>query len=93
MTQFLAIVVYRSLVAGVRTSKLDFQVRWFSAANEAEVRTRIEAEPLSSYIGGEGDQVLWELAEIMAVERFEPRTSGDEVIGFIAEMDELSDLA
>ncbi|MBL9081184.1 MAG: hypothetical protein JNK76_05225 [Planctomycetales bacterium] len=92
MTQFLAIVIYRSVVAGVRTSTLDFQVRWFTADDEAEVRTRIEAEPLEAYIGGEGDQVLWELAEIMAVERFEPQTSGDEVIGFISRMDDLLDL-
>jgi hypothetical protein len=93
MTQYLAIVVYRCLVAGSPEGSLDIQVRWYDARDETSVRTTIAAEPILSYKNSDGETVSWELAEVMAVEPFAPKDSGEEVIGFIASVRELTELA
>ena len=93
MSQFLAIVAYRSLVAGTPNNSLDIQVRWFLANDAEEVRRKITADPLHSYENTDGDTVTWELAEIFQIEPFAPQQSGDEVVGFIAKMSELIELA
>jgi hypothetical protein len=93
MPQYLAIVAYRSLVAGVPTKKLDFQVRWFNEENEAVVRQLIGDDPIHTYENANGETVSWELAEVFEVETFDPQRSGDEVIGFIASTRALRNLA
>jgi hypothetical protein len=93
MAHYLAIVAYRCLVSGVPSGTLDVQVQWYDAENEATIRQLIEANPIHSYKNGDDETVSWELAEVFAIEPFAPTTSGDEVIGFIAETSELSDLA
>ncbi|TWT61329.1 hypothetical protein [Rubinisphaera italica] len=40
-----------------------------------------------------GETVSWELAEVFAIEPFVPKISGEEIVGFIASTEELSDLA
>lgn len=92
MPAHLAIVAYRSLIDGISEGGLDFQVRWFDENDETVIREQIEAEPLSCYENPYGQTVTWELVQIFTIERFEPQQSGDEVIGFIANIDELQDL-
>lgn len=93
MPQFLAIVAYRCLVAGVSKKKLDVQVRWFDVESEAAVRRLIEDDPIHGYKNSDDENVCWELAEIFEIEPFAPQLSGEEVIGFIASSDELAELA
>ena len=93
MTQFLAIVAYRSFVAGTPDNSLDIQVRWFLAKNSDEVRRILTDDAFHSYENTDGDTVTWELVEIFQIEPFEPQESGDEVVGFIAKTSELTELA
>lgn len=93
MSQFLAVVAYRCLVAGVPSDSIDLQVRWFDVADESTVRQLIEAEPICAYKNRDDETVTWELAQIFSVEPFAPRKSGEEVIGFIASSGEIADLA
>lgn len=89
----LAIVAYRSLVGGVLSDSMDFQVRWFADEDAEEVRRLIQAEPLLDYLNSDGQLVTWELARIFAIEPFSPHQSGEEIVGFIASTQELSELA
>ena len=91
MSGSLAIVGYRCLVAGVPDGTLDVQVRWFAGrVDEDDLRERLRAEPPSEYFNSDGNTVRWELAKIYAVEPLDGTPEdGDEVAGFIAEIDEL----
>ncbi|MGL4461438.1 MAG: hypothetical protein ACRC1K_04740 [Planctomycetia bacterium] len=91
MAGVLAIVGYRCWVAGVATGSLDVQVRWFDAVDETAVRRLIEAEPDSyhAYSNVFGEVAAWERIAVFAVEPFEPKESGAEVVGFIAGAKEL----
>ena len=92
MAGSLAIVAYRSVVAGVAQRRLDVQVRWFDEDDAERVRQLIRAEPAHGYRNPAGEEVRWELAEIFEVEPFAPTESGAEVAGFIAGIEELSRL-
>lgn len=81
------------MIAGVPSGTLDIQVRWFSATDDEEVRRLITDDPIHSYKNSDEETVTWELVQIFAIEPFEPRDSGDEVVGFIAETSELTELA
>jgi hypothetical protein len=92
----LAIVAYRSVVGGAAQSSLDVQVRWFDDEDADRVQAKLRAEPAHTYRNPTGEEVIWELAEILAVEPFDPSTpadSGEEIAGFIASVDEISELA
>lgn len=93
MAQFLAIVAYRCLVAGVSRQSLDVKVQWFDAPDADAVCRLIQADPISSYKNSDDNTVSWELVQIFSVEPFAPTQSGDEVVGFIASIKELADLA
>ena len=93
MTQFLAIVAYRCLIAGSPEGSLDLQVQWYKAHDETSVRDLIAGKPLHAYKNDDGETVSWELAEVLAVEPFAPTNSGEEVVGFIASTQELVELA
>ncbi|MFO1045898.1 MAG: hypothetical protein U0941_29300 [Planctomycetaceae bacterium] len=93
MAQFLAIVAYRSLISGLPRRELDLQVQWFDVADEVAVRQLIEAVPITTYKNRDDETVSWELVQIFAIEPFSPSQSGEEVVGFIASIDELRDLA
>lgn len=85
----LAIVSYRALIDGVESSKLDFRVLWFESSDPDEIRELIMCKPLERYLNGDGQEVCWELIEVLAVEAFDPADSGDEVIGFVTSTDAL----
>jgi hypothetical protein len=93
MPQFLAVVAYRCLVAGVPSGSIDLQVKWFDVADDSIVRQLIEADPVHAYKNSDDETVSWELAEVFSVEPFSPTRSGEEVAGFIANTSELVDLA
>lgn len=87
-----AIVAYRSTIEGKSLGSLDFQVRWFAESEPEQVRRLIRNEPPHEYLNDAQETVRVELAEIFAVEMVTPVESGEELIGFIAGMDELADL-
>lgn len=87
-----AIVAYRSVVAGIASNSLDIQARWFAEADPLEVRRLIQEEQLCTYTNSDGDTVCWVLAEVFAIEPFSPSASGDEVAGFITNIEELTEL-
>lgn len=89
----IAIVAYRCQIGGVPKGSLDIRVIWFEESDPEEVRRLIHLDLIQSYENSDGDTVLWELAEVFSVEPFEPSTSGEEVAGFIASIEELNDLA
>lgn len=94
MKNYFAIAIYRSLVEGEPvTGRLDVQVRYYAARSEEEVRERLEDEERVEYRNHLGERVGWELSSIMAVEAVEEMESGDEVVGFIADLEELGELA
>lgn len=93
MAGHLGIIAYRALVGGLPTGKLDIQVRWFAEDDAERIRLLIESEPLLSYQNPDDEVVSWELSGVLAIEPFEPKNSGEEVVGFIASVEELSDLA
>lgn len=93
MAGHLVIVAYRSLVGGVPTGMVDFQVRWFADDDAERIRRLIESEPVESYRNSDQEVVSWELSSILAIEPFEPRESGEEVVGFIASAEKLPGLA
>ena len=93
MAGHLAIVAYRGIVGGLPSGSVDFQVRWFADADAEQARRRIEAEHFSAYLNSDGEQVCWELVQIFAIEQFSPLASGEEIVGFIAFTEELSELA
>lgn len=93
MAGHLAIVAYRALVDGLATGKVDIQVRWFAGDDPASVRRLVESDPVSSYRNPEDEVVSWEISGVLAIEPFDPRESGDGVIGVIASIEELAGLA
>lgn len=92
MKQFLAIAIYRCLIEGESTRSLDLQVRHFRAPSADAVRRLLGEAGPEAHKNDAGETVLWELRAIMAVEEFVEGESGDEVVGFIAEMDEFEAL-
>ena len=93
MNGSLALVAYRGLVAGVPTGRIDIQTRWFESTDIEHIRSLIQSDPIHTYKNPEGETVTWELVEIFAIEKFAPGESGEEVVGFIASTNELSQLA
>ncbi|WP_339747835.1 hypothetical protein [uncultured Rubinisphaera sp.] len=92
MSQFIAIVAYRCLINGISNKSLDIQVQWFNVTNIDEVRQQIWQAPICCYKNDDDETVSWELAEVFAIEPFVPEISGEEIVGFIASTEELSDL-
>ena len=91
MDRWLAIAAYRCEVAGVPTESLDIQVRYFEAESAEEVESRLYNETESEYTNPYGQLVTWPLACVVAVEPFSQAPDGEEVIGFIARVNELVD--
>lgn len=81
------------MVDGQPSGSLDISTRWYLADSEEEVRQQVAEEGGHSYQNSDGQQVAWQLRHIMAVEPFPAANSGDEVIGFIADLRELEELA
>jgi hypothetical protein len=89
MTQWLAIAAYRCEVAGEGTDSIDFQVRYFTCEHEYQVEELLRAEPVSSYLNDNNEQVSWPLAHILAIQELPSLNHGDELIGFIAQSSEI----
>ena len=68
-------------------------MRWFESTNADEIRASLIAEPFHHYLNPGNEHVCWELAEVLAIELFEPNEPGAEVIGFIASVEELTEMA
>ena len=92
MSQFFAVVVYRGVVAGKPTGSLDFQTRRFELGTESEVVSALENEEPFNYQNGDGEEVKWEFRRVMAIAEVGRCDPGDEVVGFIAKIEELQDL-
>jgi hypothetical protein len=86
----LAIVAYRCVISGSPDGSIDIQVRWFDAGSPDEIRATLMSEPFHEYANPAGEPVVWEFVDVLAVEPFEPKESGEEVIGFITEADDLN---
>jgi hypothetical protein len=93
MSQFFAMVVYRCIVAGEPTGKLDIQAQYHLAGSEHDVRRKIESQSRVGYENGAGKWVDWELRAVMAIDQVEQLESGAEVVGFIADLGEIGKLA
>ncbi len=89
----LAIVAYRALIDEVESSQLDFQVLWFAQSNEDQVRELLKYRPQERYLNDEGQEVCWELVEVLAINEFNPTESGQEVVGFITSTNRLPEWA
>ncbi|MDX1947024.1 MAG: hypothetical protein SFU86_16600 [Pirellulaceae bacterium] len=89
MSGHLAIAAYRGLINGEPSGSLDLQVRWFADEDAALVRAAIQSESAQVYFNNAGEEVRWELADILAIEPFDSHQSGDEVVGFITSLAEL----
>jgi hypothetical protein len=89
----LAIVCYRASINGVESSKLDFRVLWFASSDPDEVRELIMNKPLERYLNDEGQEVIWELIEVLRIDDFAPTESGEEVSGFITSTQALPEWA
>jgi hypothetical protein len=87
-----AIVAYRELIDRKSTGTLDIRVRWFPQTDVDWVRRRIENEPPRQYKNDAQQLVSIELAEIFAVEKLGQYDPGEEVIGFLTDRDELTDI-
>lgn len=86
-----AIVIYRCLVEGKPTSSVDIQVRWFESSEPKLIWEQIKAEAPRQYKNAEDQWVVWDLVQVAAIEHVQARAKdGDEVVGFIANMDEIS---
>lgn len=76
-------------MAGRPTGSIDLSARYFRAESEDEVRALARAGPPLTYRGGEGDDVAWEVVDVMSVDGCFELAPGDEVSGFATTVDEL----
>ncbi len=92
MTDYYAMVVHRATIAGRPTGSLDVSTYFYRAVSESDVRSLIESSQPLRYVGGEGDDVTWELVRILSIDECHSLESGDEVTGLITSNDELAAL-
>lgn len=90
MGPLLAVVAYRCTVDGVATESIDIQVRYFSSLSESEIHDFLEREETQSYENGNGERVEWPFVKVLAIEEFGTPKHGDEVVGFITGLSEIS---
>lgn len=93
--QFLAIAIYRGIVAGEPTGSLDLQVRYLVADSEEAARQDLEQETPEKYSNHHGELVSWELRKVMCIEEVADipgAAAGEELIGFVANAKELCEL-
>jgi hypothetical protein len=88
MPKWLAIAAYRNEFDGAPGGSIDIRVLGFDLETEDEVRAAISNEPVVVYENDQGEQVSWNLAQVLAVEEFAFHENAEELIGFIAESEE-----
>ena len=89
MKRWFVMAAYRSRVEGVPGGSIDIQVRYFEARSADEAERLLEAEFATQYQNKNGETVVWELSSVFATEEVVPYSNGDEVIGFITNLEEL----
>ena len=92
MNKYVAVVAYRCLLGGEPNGSLDFQVRYYKADSKQEVHDRISAELSNTDSSLESDRITWELSRVLAVEELHVMGDGEELVGFITNIEELSSL-
>lgn len=93
MSRWLAIAAYQCQVDGTPTGSIDVQVRYFLLETPEDVEQALYAELPNSYRNQLGQTVSWHLQKVVAVQGLTSLRDGDEVIGFITDMDEFSSWA
>ncbi len=89
MKKYLSILLYSCSVNGEKTSSFDVSVKFFLANSDSEVREKIYSQEGETYKNEDGENVTWELKEIMSIDKFDELQSGEEVVGFITQLDTL----
>jgi hypothetical protein len=92
VSRWLAIAAYQCRINGVSVGSVDFRVRYFNLPGIAEVEATLKDEPPQAYENHIGEMVSWPLVKIFDIQGLLPAKSGDEIIGFIAQPDELAAL-
>ena len=92
MSRWLAIAAYQCRINGVAVGSVDFRVRYFKLPGFADVEAVLRSEPPQEYQNDLGETVTWPLVQIFDIQGLLPTKSGDEIIGFIAQPEELAAL-
>lgn len=92
MSRWLAIAAYQCRINGVADGSVDFRVRYFNLPGPADVEAALTGEPPQEYENQLGETVSWPLVQIFDIQGLLPTKSGDEMIGFVAQSDELAAL-
>jgi len=90
MSRWLAIATYQCQINGVPTGSIDVQVRYFQLPSPEDVEQALRVEPPHSYKNHLDQTVSWHLQQIVNIQGVTSLRSGDEIIGFIADIDDLS---
>ena len=93
MPKWLAIVAYRNEFNGEPGGSVDIRVLGFDLQTEDQVRSAILSQPINAYENHLGEQVSWPIAHILSIEEFSFTENGGELIGFIAETQEIQEWA
>ena len=89
MSRWLAIAAYQCQIDGVPTGSVDFQVRYFNLLEAKDVETALRAEPTQHYHNHLGQTVSWPLQAIPNIQGVLPIKQGNEIIGFIADLEDI----
>jgi hypothetical protein len=92
MSRFLAIAAYQCRINGVAVGSVDFRVRYFNLSDFSDVEATLRNELPQEYQNHLGETVSWPLVQIFDIQGLLPTRSGDEIIGFIAQPEELAAL-
>src|SRR5262245_50076586 len=90
MSYFVAIAAYRCEIDGVPVASVEFKVVFLDAATADDAEALLRAEPVHSYLNGDGQLVSWPLVGIPNIQGHLPMTPGREIIGFIADSDDFA---
>ena len=88
MSRWLAIATYQCQIDGKPTGSIDVQVRYFRLPNSEGVKQALRGEPPHAYKNHLDETVSWHLQQIVNVQGVTSLSSGDEIIGFIADIDD-----
>ena len=92
MSRWLVIAASQCRIDGVPNGSIDFRVRYFNLPALSDVEDALAGEPSLEYTNDVGEIVTWPLLKIFEIQGLLETKSGDEVIGFIAGVDELASL-
>ncbi|WP_162314928.1 hypothetical protein [Pseudoxanthomonas yeongjuensis] len=90
MNRWLAIATYQCQIDGVPTGSIDVQVRYFRLPSPEDVQAALQGEPPHVYKNHLDQTVSWHLQQTVNIQGVSSVRSGDEVIGFIADIEDFS---